>query len=712
MNRREFGQAVAAAITAASQARPDSIPWYRRTLVGIEVGPTGANNEDPQFFARASGREMIASMAAAHAEYAVVFMKDQDFAYYNSRVAEKCPALGERDLLAECIEEAKKHSLPVVAYCQVQYDSSSWRKFPEFRMHDAQDREIPDRLCFNSGYLDRVKQFADEMMEYAIAGFHFDMLDQGFGKPWGCWCGNCQRKFRARFGMSMPKEREWNADWEKVLQFRYDSSSGFAESLRQHVRNKRPELSVDFNYHGYPPFDWQAGERPVQHAAMSDFVTAEGLPWAFGYSMPSFLAMFLAAANRENVFQCVTWRGVREYHDYTVRPVADLKSEVMRYLAHGATCTIVDKANYDGTLDREAYRRIGEVFADAGAKRQFFGHEPVAEVGLYFSARNRDWYGQPDATPSGAAWTERLATRRLYSAILGAHLALTESHISCGILLDENLSLERLRDFAVAYLPDVGCLGDREIDLLRRYVDSGGKLIATGQTGLFDPFGRPRRHAAFEELVGARLVRALETLDHYVVFPEQNGPFQAGLSARWPMLTWGPASVLEPAGATVYGELWTAYRTPKQLRSGQQPSLAMSPKQRAGAAMAVNRFGRGEVVYLACSPDAAWGGEYHVPEHRSLIRNVVRYLNRDPMVEVEAPPHIEVVIRKDAGNHRLIVHLIAGIAGGALTRGLSPHALGPMEDMQPYTARVKVRGAPRVIDVAGKNVHEVVVVDI
>ena len=100
-----------------------------------------------------------------------------------------------------------------------------------------------------------------------------------------------------------------------------------------------------------------------------------------------------------------------------------------------------------------------------------------------------------------------------------------------------------------------------------------------------------------------------------------------------------------------------------------------------------------------------------MPEQRSLIRNVIRYLNRDPMVEVEAPPHVEAVVRKDAGNRRLIVHLIAGITGGALTRGLSPHALGPMEEVQPYTARVRVRGVRRAIDVAAKNVHEVVVLD-
>ena len=711
MNRREFGLTLAAGLTASGQA-PDIVPWYKRSLVGIEVGPTGANSEDGQFFARASGKEIITQMLAARAEYAVVFMKDQDFAYYNTRVATKCPGLGRRDLLAECIEEAQKHSLPVIAYCQVQYDSSSWREFPKFRMRDADDREIPDRLCYNSGYIERVQQFADELMEYAIVGFHFDMLDQGFGKPWGCWCGHCERKYRARFGTAMPRKREWDNAWENLLQFRYDSSSGFAETLRQHVRQKHPQLSVDFNYHGYPPFDWQAGERPVQHAVMSDFATAEGLPWAFGYSMPSLLPLFLAAASRGNPFQCVTWRGVREYHDYTVRPVSDLKAEVMRYLAHGGTCTIVDKANYDGTLDHEPYRRIGEVFAEARAKRNLFGFEPVAETGLYFSARNRDWYGQPDDMPSGMPWVERLVTRRLYSAFFGAHLALIESHIPCGVLLDEDLSLERLNAFPVVYLANTACLGDGEIELLRRDVTNGGTLLLTGQAGTLDPMGRPQSSPAFEQLIGARLARKLDTLDHYVVFGKADEPFRRDISAGWPLLTWGPAAVFEPAGAESYGEIWTPYRTPKQRRASQHPTLAMSPKERVGSAVFVNRFGKGTVVYLACAPDCSWGGEYHMPEHRTLIRNAIRYLNPDPVVDVAAPPHVEVVVRRDTRGRRLIVHLIAGVSGAALTRGLSPHALGPMEEMQPYAASVKLRGSSKTIEVAAKQVHEVVVLNL
>ena len=160
-----------------------SPPWYRRLIVGIEIGPTGANDGDDVYMARATGREFVANLLGARAQYAVIFMKDHDFAYYPSRVARPCPNLGGRDLLRECLDEATPHDLTLIAYCQVQYDTSSWRAHPEWRMRDSDGRDIPGRLCYRSGYLGFVQACAAEMMEYEIAGFHFDMLDFGFAPP-------------------------------------------------------------------------------------------------------------------------------------------------------------------------------------------------------------------------------------------------------------------------------------------------------------------------------------------------------------------------------------------------------------------------------------------------------------------------------------------------------------------------------------------------
>ena len=282
-------------VRAADVSAPQA-PWYRTKLVGIEVGPTGANLQDPVYMSQANGKRIVDCLRLAHADYGVVFMKDMEFAYYNSKVAAKCPGLGSRDLLGECLDEAKKHHLPIIAYCQVQYDSSSWRAHPDWRMKGVDGKDLDGRLCYNSGYLEFIKQVLGEMMNYPIVGFHVDMLDFGFGPPVGCFCPRCRELFRKKYNADMPRGITWDDNWDHMLQFRCDSNTHFCQEVQDFVHARRPELSVDFNYHGYPPFSWLPGEKPLQHAANGDFVTCEPLPWVFGHNMPSFLSLFLQGA--------------------------------------------------------------------------------------------------------------------------------------------------------------------------------------------------------------------------------------------------------------------------------------------------------------------------------------------------------------------------------------------------------------------------------
>lgn len=218
-------------------------------------------------------------------------------------------------------------------------------------MKDQNGNDIPGRLCYNSGYIKFIKSILEELMQYDIAGFHIAMLDWGFSPPYACWCGKCREAFKKEYGMDMPKEINWDKDWEKVLNFRYNSDIRFSQELQAFVKARHPGLSIDFNYHGYPPFPWWTGQRPEGKANDGDFVTAEGSPFVFGHTNPSLLALFMKGARADGRTQGVTSVGVYDYHDFTVRPAPELKWEVFTYLAHSALCTIVDKAYYDGTLN-------------------------------------------------------------------------------------------------------------------------------------------------------------------------------------------------------------------------------------------------------------------------------------------------------------------------------------------------------------------------
>ncbi len=120
-------------------ATVDTLPWFQRCLVGMEVGPTGAqfgySDRDEMLYAsRFNGRDITRLCRDANVEYLVIWARDGDWAYYNSQVVPKCPGLGERDVLRETMEEARPHQLPVIAYCVVQQGGNYLKDHPEFAM--------------------------------------------------------------------------------------------------------------------------------------------------------------------------------------------------------------------------------------------------------------------------------------------------------------------------------------------------------------------------------------------------------------------------------------------------------------------------------------------------------------------------------------------------------------------------------------------------
>lgn len=667
---------------STDQTLEKDLPWYRRNLVGIEWGPTGANDKDSIYLSKATGKQIIGHLVKAHAQYAVVFMKDMEFAYYDSRVARKCPNLGKRDLLEECLEEASRHDMPVIAYCQVQYDHTSWHAHPEWRMKDAGGKEITNRLCYNSGYLGFIQAVVAEMLQYDIHGFHIDMLDYGFGPPYGCWCEHCQKRFQESYGMPLPAGVTWDDTWEKMLDFRCESNTRFCREVERFIKQRRPELSVDFNYHGYPPFSWETGERPVKHAMNGDFVTAEGLPFIFGHDNPSFLALFMAGARPAGPIQCVTSRTVHGYHDFNVRPAAEIKWEVLTYLSHGAQCTIVDKANYDGGLDHVAYERIGQAFDEATKKQPYFGHPPIPEVGLYFSSRTRDWYGKESPT-------------KYMASFWGAHKALKETHVPMSMIMDENVTPRQLRALPVVYVPHAAVLTENEVQLFTEYVSEGGNLLITGLTGIADLHGRLQKTSRLSELLGARLVRCqTDHFDNYVRLPgnlagKKEAVFSDDVPSDWPLLTWGPLAVYEPDGADAFGQVMTAYRS-----KSNQWMNHMSPDKAVGPAVLVHHVGQGTVVAAAGSPDAAFVGDFRMVEHRNLIRNLIRYLNPQPRVRVEAPSHVEIILTEDKRRPQWYLHFLCfspSIPSVAVPFPQGTRVLPPlMEEALPYLAKVHV----------------------
>jgi hypothetical protein len=707
----------------AGAAASNDVPWFHRCLVGMEIGPTGGefgiSTNDVGYAAKYDGRDVARHCKEAGGEFVIIWARDGEYAYYDSMLEPKAPGLGLRDPLREGVEEGHKLGLTVLAYCTQQYCYQTLREHPEWRMVACDGQPI-QRVCFRSGYLDYMKRLLAEQLSYGIDGVVLDMMDQGFIPPYGCWCATCQHEFEARWGRPMPRHASWDEDWDRVLELRYASSARFEKELVQYVHRLKPQATVYFNYHGYPPWSWPCGQRPVQHASNGDFVTGETGLWGFGALAVGLTAEFFRAATPGRPFEVAMQRGVRGYFDQTTRPLNDLRWEMMDLLAHGAFVSMIDKTAFDGSLDPAAYDRLKLLFNEAQSKRPHFGHQPVREVGIYYSCRTRDWMGR-----------EKPAD--YFMAFEGAHKAMVYEHVPWGVVHEENVTLEALRRLPILLLPNAAILSDSEVLLFRRYVEGGGNLIVTGLSGALDRFGGKQRESSLAELIGARLDRQLESQDNWVSFPAGAAPglkaLQGDIRPGWPFLVKGPALVYQPTTAAALGDLLKPCRTLSQQKAPRaDPDWLMSAGERVGPAVLVNRLGQGTVLTFAGSPDFATSSELHIPEARKLLLYAVRFLDPKPVVEIAAPATVEAVVTDDPAQRVLRVHLVAYNSPPQATPSSdSPYVLPALiEDAPIYRASVTVNrpikhaaalnGSTRLrrhgsrLDLTVEDIHEVIVI--
>lgn len=678
--------------------------WYERSLVGMEVGPTGAqfghsDANDVRYCAKFDGRQIVRRCVSANCDYLVIWARDGDYAYYESKLLPRAPGLGKRDALRETMEEAQKYNLPVIAYCVVQQGGHFLDEHPEYEMRDYQGNRI-GRFCYNSGYLEVMKEIVAEQLAYGIAGFHIDMLDQGFGPPYGCWCERCRGKFKAEYGQDMPKGVTWDEGWDRMLEFRYATSERFEKALYEYIKKLNPKATVDYNYHGNPPFSWEVGQRPVQHANNADFVTGETGVWGFSALAVGLNAGFYRASTPGLPFQVAMQRGVRMYHDQTTRPLNDIRWELLSLLSHGAFVTIVDKTGFDGWLDPVAYERIGKAFEMVHGKKSHFGHEPVSEVGIYFSSRTRDWIG-------------REHPETYFQDFQGVHKTMVYEHIPWRVVLDENATIETLKQVHIVILPNASILSDKEVGVLTRYVNDGGNLIVTGLTGCYDGLGKLLNTSLLEGLIGAKFIRKLDSLDNWVRFgsdcedSDEKRQLCHSIPTDWPFLVEGPAAVFKPESAEAIGELLLPYRTTRQSQGKEGTDWPMSADSPVGPAILINRFGKGIVLTFTCSPGYDVAGEHHIIEGRRLLSNAVRLLNPNPRVQITAPVNVEAVVTDAPSDRTLRIHLLGYNSSPQTTSPKNrPYILpGLIEDAPMYRVSMEFADSIKYISAFNKSTN-------
>ncbi|MEC0241931.1 beta-galactosidase trimerization domain-containing protein [Paenibacillus dokdonensis] len=391
-----------------------------------------------------------------HVDSITIFSKcHHGWAYNPSKANLMHPGLSF-DLLGAMIEAAHEIGVKTPVYLSAGLDEQLAVRHPEWcirpRYADGEDLFRPGyhQLCMNTPYLGiLLSQIAEVVQNYDADGIFLDIV--GVRE---CYCASCTAAARAR-GIDPRDIHAMRPLWEETY-------ANYTNQVFETVNTYKPGLPI-FHNGGHI----RRGRRDL--ARMNTHLELESLPtggWGYDhfplsarYAQPLGMP-FLGMTGKFHT----TWG---EFGGYK-HPNA-LRYETALSLAHGAACSIGDQLHPLGQMDEATYRLIGRAFAEVEAKEEWCKDAVhVADVAL-LSVEAAGSHTADGGHDSFTGQSDAGAVRMLVE----------------GNILFDVIDLESdFESYQVIILPDYVRINEPLQSKLHSFLDQGGRLLVTGESGL------------------------------------------------------------------------------------------------------------------------------------------------------------------------------------------------------------------------------------
>ena len=476
-----------------------------------------------------------------------------------------------------------------------------------------------------------------------------------------CYCANC----RASFG-ELPRTRDpRDKRWRDYTVWYQESLFSLVRLWDAEVRKANPNGCFIPNSGGgiANALDWKRfGD--MAETLICDHQGRSGLtpPWSNGMAAK----IFRSVAGPRKALVGIFGINVATSHRWmkSVKSAAEQRVWVAEGIANGFRPWFT---KFGGVQEDERWMPVVEKMYGwhASAERRLRDREPAARVGLVYSQQTAHFYR------GGAT-----------DAVNGMYHALVEARVPFEMVHEGKL--EGLDRFKLLVLPNVAALSDAQCAALSAFARSGGSLVATFETSLYDEWGSPRRDFGLAAALGIRSRgKVLGPLrNSYLAFQGKPGarhPILAGFDDAAYTVNCIRAVDTEAAGA--------AADAPITLVPGY-PDLPMEyvyervPRGRIPQVFLREGPAGGRTVYFPMDLDRTFW-EIMLEDHGRLLANAVRWaMNEEQPAAVTGPGLLDVTVwrQPDAA----IVHLV---------NFTNPMMLkGPIRELVPVgPQRVRVR---------------------
>ena len=623
----------------------EQTPWWEQPY---RIVQTNLRLIDASLDPQALAREALDFGASA-----ITFNVGGIFSFYPTELAlhKRNPYLdGDQDATGDMLAAAHAQGLKMVGRfdlskgTQLAYDAH-----PEWFVHnekgEPQEFNGTYQACVNGGWAsDYALRILREGLErYDLDGAFFNMTgyqpyDYGGLYRGICHCSNCQQGFADMFGRELPREENFSDPaYADYLIFKRRTSEAAGQRIYDTVKEVRPSTGVMGN--GKTACDFMRLE--IQRA-----VSRPAPEWPH---QPGELARWGEVVGQGKAYSCAS----TNFLDYQWRYASETAhNHMLRFgqqIASGAQIDYYLLGTFDqpSPVPLEPVHKFLEWHKANGDNLTMT--RSLARVGLYHSRASDQFAG---ASESGKSRS---------NSFRGAYRALLESRIPFDFVSDVRMEDADIADQLVQYdvilLASTPCLSDAEAAVLDAWVDAGGTLIATGETGHYDERGNRRDAIALECFPANAITRSQSGLETYVGAADGEAGFA---TAQWMHLDGWYFHADAKEGATTQLSLQVEQKYgPPELCFPEDHSVA-------GAGALRKAHGKGEAIYLPWLPEWLYFRD-GLPGHRELLANLVNAAAAPP-VRVNGAGPIELSIRATQGGEgRRIVHVInyAGQRGSA-----------------------------------------------
>lgn len=405
-----------------------------------------------------SAKQFQDMLKLGHVDSITIFSKcHHGWSYHPTTVGRQHPTLGF-DLLKAQIEAAHAIGVRTPVYLSAGLDEQSYWRHPEWARRDV-DGKVPwaatndapgfHEQCFNTGYLDLLTAEVEEVCRlYDADGIFLDIVG---ARP--CWCNTCVQERLAEGDFRDPA---------LIARQAHRTYLRYTHAMRAAVDRYKPGLPLFHNGGHIHKGDHELAHQNT-HLELESLPTGgwgyDHFPISAGYARTLGLP-FLGMSGKFHL----SWG---EFGGF--KHANALRYEAAAAAAVGARFSIGDQLHPDGAMEPATYAIVGAAYAELEIKEPWLtGVRSLAEIAIL----------SQEAVAQVARSTAKSGHGNVHDE--GAARILLEGHHWFDVL-DVQAAFTPYR---LLILPDVIRLDAPLAAKLRAYIAAGGKVIATGESGL------------------------------------------------------------------------------------------------------------------------------------------------------------------------------------------------------------------------------------